>query len=173
MTHFSIGHGSRTWEEFVSLLRENHVTTLVDVRRYPRSRTNPQFNTEVFSIDLPMDYLHLVDLGGRRGRTLDESPNTYWTNDSFRNYADWTTSSEFKTALGILIEIPGDVAYMCSEVVWWRCHRRIVTDHLILNGLDVRHIMGPGRTVPAVLNECMEPDLVYRRPERSSIEEFL
>jgi uncharacterized protein (DUF488 family) len=153
---FTIGHSTRSLADFVRLLREASVDLLVDVRSVPRSRTNPQFNADALPAPLGMagiEYRHLPALGGLRGRRADEtpSPNTLWRNDAFRNYADYATTEAFRAGLGELKALAFDhcCAIMCAEAVWWRCHRRIIADYLLAQGIGVAHIMGPGKIDPA------------------------
>jgi uncharacterized protein (DUF488 family) len=155
---FTIGHATRSVGELVALLRENGVDRLVDVRSVPRSRANPQFNTDALPEPLVaagVGYVHLKTLGGLRhhpkGAPL--SPNTLWRNDAFRNYADYAMTPAFHAGLEELCEMARQhrCAVMCAEAVWWRCHRRIVADYLLARGVEVRHILGPGRADPASL----------------------
>lgn len=149
---FTIGHSTRIIDEFAGLLREAEVTQVVDVRTVPRSRTNPQYNREVLGDTLAgfqIGYEHIAALGGLRGkqRAGAESQNTFWKNQSFRNYADYALSQTFHDGLTLLRELGSSsrTAYMCAEAVWWRCHRRIITDYLLASGVEVFHILGPGR----------------------------
>ena len=146
---FTIGHSTRTIAEFVELLRESKVTQVVDVRTVPRSRTNPQYNIDRLGetlADLDIRYEHIAALGGLRGRQLawKESPNAFWENRSFRNYADYALSPNFRQGLARLRQLGATrvTAYMCAEAVWWRCHRRIITDYLLAAGEEVFHILG-------------------------------
>jgi uncharacterized protein (DUF488 family) len=157
-TIFTIGHSTRTKDEFIALLREFEIELIADVRSIPRSRTNPQFNTDILARTLAeagIGYRHLKALGGRRhrGRDAAPSPNPFWRNDSFRNYADYAATDAFKTGLDELRTIARDsrCAIMCAEAVWWRCHRRIIADYLLSEGVRVVHIMGPGNADPAQL----------------------
>ncbi len=169
---FTIGHSTRSVADLAGLLQEAGAGFVVDVRAFPRSRTNPQFNFDVVSESLAawqMGYRHIQQLGGLRGRRRDEalSPNTYWDNLSFRNYADYTATAAFCAGFVELRELGRihSCAIMCAEAVWWRCHRRIIADYLIAEGEQVFHIMGPGKVEPASLNPAAirQPDgtLVY------------
>src|SRR5437588_2027570 len=136
-TFYTIGHSTRSLHEFIGLLKHAAVTALIDVRRIPRSKTNPQFNAESLPHALGasgIDYSHLAELGGLRGRRKGaaESPNIFWDNTSFRNYADYAATDGFRAGLERLLEIGRDrnAAVMCAEAVWWRCHRRIIADYL-------------------------------------------
>ncbi|QGU06900.1 hypothetical protein COCCU_04770 [Corynebacterium occultum] len=158
MTIFTIGHSTRTLAEFTELLAAAAVRELVDVRKLPGSRRYPHFNDDVLARELPesgISYRRVEALTGRRpvSRTVDFKVNGFWENRSFHNYADHALSEEFKTALRQLIDAAqgSPTAIMCSEAVWWRCHRRIIVDHLLAAGQDVRHIMGPGNTTAATL----------------------
>ena len=155
---FTIGHSNRHIEEFIDLLRQARVELLVDIRKIPMSRANPQFNNDRLPESLAavqISYDYIAALGGLRGRNrgLPRDVNGFWTNTSFHNYADYALSDKFHDGLGQLLAEGANQrsAIMCSEAVWWRCHRRIVTDYLIANGKTVFHIMGKGRLEPARL----------------------
>lgn len=155
---FTIGHSTRTIEEFVGLLQLAKVGLVVDVRTVPKSRTNPQFNKTTLPdalSEFQIAYEHMPALGGLRGKckSCRESLNAFWQNQSFHNFADYALSPEFRAGLDQLIE-RGRVrrcAVMCSEAVWWRCHRRIIADYLIARGETVFHLMGTDRIEPARL----------------------
>lgn len=140
------------------LLQAVEAGLVADIRCIPRSRTNPQFNTDTLPAALAgygIGYEHMAALGGRRGRT-PETPaggNDFWTNASFRNYADYAATTAFQAGLSHLLAAgrARRCAIMCSEAVWWRCHRRIVADYLLARGETVIHIMGQGRLEPARL----------------------
>jgi uncharacterized protein (DUF488 family) len=156
---YTIGHSTRSMNELAGLLQQVGANLVIDVRTIPRSRTNPQFNADTLPSMLSawqIGYRHLRNLGGLRGRRKDQgpSPNTYWENLSFRNYADYTATESFHTGLQELQYLGRAhvCAIMCAEAVWWRCHRRIITDYLISDGERVCHIMGPGKLEPATLN---------------------
>jgi uncharacterized protein (DUF488 family) len=145
VTLYTIGHSNRTAEDFRTLLRANGVEAVADVRQFPHSRHNPQFNKETLERDLgEAGYVHIVQLGGRRGSRLENSPNTLWENTAFRNYADYALGGAFETGLAKLIALGAirATSMMCAEAVWWRCHRRIVTDYLLARGHAVLHILG-------------------------------
>lgn len=144
---FTIGHSTRTVEDLVALLREAEVPLLVDVRRFPGSRRNPQFGREALAAALEaagIAYRHEPDLGGRR-RPRPSSPNGAWRNEAFRGYADHMASPEFAAAIDRLLRSPGGSAILCAEAVPWRCHRQLISDALVARGAEVRHILGPGR----------------------------
>jgi len=160
MAVYTIGHSTRSIDKFISLLAENDVTHLIDIRAYPHSRTNPQFNTENLQKEMPVvsiDYDHMRSLGGRRkeSKQIAPSPNTYWKNKSFRNYADYALSDDFQEGFAKLKRLcdKSICAIMCSEAVWWRCHRRIVADYLLADGYEVVHIMGAGQATPAMMTQ--------------------
>ena len=157
-TIFTIGHSTRTLADFMALLRAVDATLLVDVRSSPRSRTMPQFNGDTLPDSLAaagVVYRHLRALGGRRHHRKGAPPslNTYWRVAAFRNYADYAETDEFRAGLDALRALARDdrCAIMCAEAVWWRCHRRIITDYLLAGRTHVEHIMGPGQVVPATL----------------------
>jgi uncharacterized protein (DUF488 family) len=146
---YTIGHSTRKFEEVVEMLRSFQIRMLVDVRSFPGSRKFPEFNKEALEKALPendISYFHLVNLGGRR-KTDADSQNTAWRNDSFRAYADYMETNAFKEAAKRLQLIAEEVktAYMCSEAVWWRCHRSMISDYLKVHGWKVLHIMDVGK----------------------------
>ena len=163
----TIGHGTRPLSELVDLLRSVEVTLLVDVRTVPRSRTNPQYNQDTLPARLAqsgLSYEHIAALGGLRGRARNLAPevNAFWQNGSFHNYADYAMSEGFRNGLAQLRDL-GDAqrcAVMCAETLWWRCHRRIITDYLLASGEAVFHILGPGHIEAARINEAarVQPD---------------
>jgi uncharacterized protein (DUF488 family) len=170
---YTIGHSTRTIPEFAALLGESGIEVVVDVRAIPRSRTNPQFNLDALPVsleELGIGYQHFPELGGRRHHPRDAppSPNTFWLNESFRNYADYAATTAFATGFARLRDLAGGerCAVMCSEAVWWRCHRRIISDYLLAHGTPVMHIMGPGKIEPATLtpnaHQLNNGTLVYR-----------
>jgi uncharacterized protein (DUF488 family) len=153
---YTIGHSTRSIEEFVSLLQGPGVTFVVDVRTMPRSRTNPQYNHDVLAQSLaPFDigYEHIAALGGLRSKAREVAPkvNAFWENQSFHNYADYAMGERFHAGFARLRELGDDhrCAIMCAETLWWRCHRRIITDYLLAAGEEVFHIMGPTKVEPA------------------------
>jgi len=175
-TIFSIGHSTRTLTEFVTLLRED-VTLLVDVRAIPRSRTTPQFNQDTLPAALAsmrIGYRHLPALGGRRHHRKDMpvSPNEYWRVQAFRNYADYAATEEFRAGLNVLLELARNdrCAIMCAEAVWWRCHRRIIADYLLVAGWNVQHIVSTGPPMKAILTPAARvvADGTLRYPAQQS-----
>jgi uncharacterized protein (DUF488 family) len=164
---FTIGHSPRPIDEFVALLTASEVKLVVDVRTVPRSRTNPQFNRETLPASLAghaVAYGHCPALGGLRKKQPGMSPdaNAFWENASFHNYADYALSEEFRSAVEKLRALGHATrsTVMCAESLWWRCHRRIITDHLIAAGEAVFHILGPGHVELARLTPeaQLEPD---------------
>lgn len=151
----TIGHSTRSFEEFLSLLHAHGATHLVDVRTVPRSRRNPQFNRDALEAALPgagIAYSHMAALGGLR-KPRKDSPNGGWRNASFRGYADYMLTPEFDAALGELqaLAAAGRAAIMCAEAVPWRCHRSLIADALRARGIEVRHITGTGTARPHTL----------------------
>jgi len=172
----TIGHSTRPLAELVRLLEGAGVDFLADIRRFPRSRTNPQFNAESLGPALAehgIGYRHLASLGGRRSTvpSREPSPNTLWREAAFRAYADYAQTSEFRAGLAELVALATErsVAIMCAEAVWWRCHRRIVADYLIAREVEVRHILGADKIEAARLTEgaVAEPGgtVLYRDPK--------
>jgi uncharacterized protein (DUF488 family) len=155
---FTIGHSTRSIPKFVELLRAADIHLVVDVRTIPRSRTNPQYNQTTLPETLAafqIGYEHIADLGGRRGKQPGIAPaaNAFWTNQSFQNYADYAMTEMFRSVLTTLRTFghQRSTAIMCSEAVWWRCHRRIIADYLISAGENVFHILGIGHIDAAML----------------------
>jgi uncharacterized protein (DUF488 family) len=151
----TIGHSTRTIEQFIGLLTAHAVTRLVDVRTIPRSRRNPQFNQDVLQASLQsagIDYVHMADLGGLRHATKD-SINIGWRNASFRGYADHMQTPEFQHAIEQLIQLTkqGRIAVMCAEAVPWRCHRSLIADALLVRGIPSEDITSRTRRQPHVL----------------------
>ena len=172
---FTIGHSTRPIEEFVALLQQANVRVLADVRTIPRSRTNPQFNSEALRLTLAerqIQYHHIKKLGGLRGKRPggEDSPNTFWRNESFRNYADYAWSTEFSEGLQELLDLDriGVCAIMCAEAVWWRCHRRIIADYLTAMGRTVVHIVSASDMTPAALTAAArllrDGKVIYDQP---------
>jgi uncharacterized protein (DUF488 family) len=150
MEIWTIGHSTRTIEEFLALLAEQRIEAVADVRRFPGSRRMPWFNSDAFANELKrhgIGYHHLVGLGGRR-KPAPDSKNTVWRVDAFRAYADFLETPEFEAELGALLGIAAEhrTAIMCAEAVWWRCHRSILSDALKARGHTVLHILSPGKT---------------------------
>lgn len=143
-TIWTLGHSTRSLAEFLALLSAHGIEAIADVRRFPGSRRHPHFAREALELSLPtagVDYLWLPQLGGRR-RPRPDSPNTGWRNEAFRGYADHIDSAEFADGLARLLELAARrrTAMMCSELLWWRCHRSLVSDVLKARGVEVLHI---------------------------------
>jgi len=170
MLIYTIGHSTRSLDEFVGLLSAHGITGIADIRTVPKSRRHPHFSAEALRVSLPhvgVSYRHFPGLGGLRKPRRD-SRNSAWRHEGFRGYADYMETEEFREALADLIswadagpERPGlhlerradllgpsqaqsRIAIMCAEAVWWRCHRQLTADALIARGVEVRHITGPG-----------------------------
>jgi uncharacterized protein (DUF488 family) len=159
---FTAGHGTRTTEELAGLLRDAGVELLVDVRRFPGSRRHPHLSSEALARSLPelgIAYDPRGDaLGGRRSRVRDRpSRHPAWRNDAFAGYADHMDTPEFRVALERLEREAAAgtlLAVMCAETLWWRCHRRLIADALVLRGTEVVHLIQPGKSGPHPLNEA-------------------
>lgn len=154
----TIGHSTRPLSEFMDMLTTARVGLLIDVRTFPHSPRFPDYDIARLPDELALvqiGYRHCPDLGGRRGRQKDVPPDVdgMWKNASFHNYADYALGPQFGTAFAELLRLGQDrrVAIMCAEAVWWRCHRRIITDYLLAAGQSVDHLMGPGQTRPATM----------------------
>ncbi len=151
-TIHTIGHSTRPIAEFIALLESNRITQLVDIRTVPRSRHNPQFEQDALAAALAragVGYHYLKQLGGLRPRRK-ESTNLGWRNQSFRNYADYMQTEDFRQGMDTLLEIAQHrpTAIMCAEAVPWRCHRSLVADALLVRGVTVLDIIGAGSPRP-------------------------
>jgi uncharacterized protein (DUF488 family) len=153
MKIWTIGHSTRDINDFISLLEENRIKLLVDVRSWPGSKRYPQFNKEVLAESLKthgIRYEHFPELGGRRKPKLD-SRNTAWRNASFRGYADHMEREEFHKGIERLLDLAreaGPAAIMCAEAVWWRCHRSLISDFLKVRGIEMMHILATNKIEP-------------------------
>jgi len=141
----TIGHSTRTIDDFTALLQAHGVQLIVDIRTIPRSRRNPQFNEDSLAASLKnsgIDYVRLKELGGLRHPRKD-SQNKGWRNESFRGFADYMQTPDFEAGINELIGLARDrtVAIMCAEALPWRCHRSLVADALLVRGIQVEHIM--------------------------------
>lgn len=170
---YTIGHSTRSLEELVALLAEHGVTRLADVRRYPGSRRFPHFSGESLQQTLPqegIEYVHVDELGGRR-KPLPDSRNSAWENEQFRGYADHMATDAFRAGVERLLRSERDTAVMCAEAVPWRCHRNLLSDDLLRRGIEVVHIVGPGKSQPHALNKMarLETDRVIYPPEQSTM----
>jgi uncharacterized protein (DUF488 family) len=148
-TIWTIGHSTRTFDEFLKLLNSFNIEILVDVRHFPGSRKFPQFNKDSLEESLPknkIEYKHLVDLGGRR-KPEPNSKNDAWRLDSFKGFADYMETEQFQQSLKILKQVASEknTAIMCAEAVWWSCHRSLISDILKVEGWTVMHIMSENK----------------------------
>ena len=163
---WTIGHSTREIDDFISLLKENGIKAVADVRMFPGSRRYPQFGREALAkslADAAIRYEHFPELGGRR-KTKPDSKNTAWRNESFRGYADYMETEDFRKGIERLADLArpagptaqpasstpgvGGVAVMCAEAVWWRCHRSLISDYLKANGVEVLHILDHNKVEP-------------------------
>ena len=169
-TLYTIGHSTRTLDELVEVLRAHSIQTLVDIRSFPMSRRLPHFNRESLEKTLPeagIQYVWMKELGGRRKKIRDDSPHIALRSPSFRNYADYMLTEEFRRAISALIALAdhSPTAYMCAERVYFRCHRMMVSDWLVGHGHQVLHIDGTG---PAKAHNLMaearlvDDHIIYR-----------
>lgn len=161
---FTVGHSNRGIGDFIDLLRAGGVEKIIDVRTVPRSRYNPQYNTDTLPATLAahdIGYEHMPALGGLRPKseTVAADINGFWENGSFHNYADYALSPAFGTALDRLIAQGRRqrCAVMCAEAVWWRCHRRLIADYLLARGEKVFHLMDGNKIDPARMTESARP----------------
>jgi uncharacterized protein (DUF488 family) len=167
---YTIGHSTRTFDEFVQVLQAHSIQTLVDIRSFPMSRRLPQFNRESLEKSLPAAgtrYVWMKALGGRRRKIRDDSPNIAIRSDSFRNYADHMLTQEFQHAIADLLKLAdeGRTAYMCSERLFFNCHRMMVSDFLTAHGDEVLHIDGTGPAKPhQLMSEArvIDGQVIYR-----------
>ena len=167
---YSIGHSTRSLDELIEALQAHSVQTLVDIRSFPMSRRLPHFNRESLEKSLPeagIRYFWMKDLGGRRKKSLQDSPNVALRNPSFRNYADYMLMPEFERAIADLIKLgqQSRTAYMCAERVPFRCHRMLVSDWLVAHGHAVLHIDDekPARPHPLTSEaRLVSGELIYR-----------
>ena len=148
---WTIGHSTRTIEEFIGALQANGIKLVADVRLLPGSKRYPQFNKEELMKSLRQDgigYEHFPELGGRR-KAWKDSPNTAWRNESFRGYADHMETAEFARGITRLQRMAGShgtTAIMCAEAVWWKCHRSLIADYLKVQGIEVIHTIDENKT---------------------------
>lgn len=160
-TAYTIGHSTREIEEFISLIKENRIQLLIDVRRFPGSQRYPQFNKENLEQsleDADINYRHMEILGGRRGKPKKNSNNEGWHNDGFQAYADYINIPEVQKTLNKLTELSENTRYalMCAEAVYWRCHRRLIADALVVRDIPVYHILGPDQLNEHSLNDMAQ-----------------
>lgn len=170
----TIGHSTHPLDAFLALLAEARIDYVIDVRRLPGSRRFPHYNADALAASLTassIGYRHALALCGRRtrGDLEGRAPEAFWTNASFARYAAWTRGAAFTHALQTLIEQANveRCVLMCAEAVWWRCHRRIIADHLLARGVPVLHILGEHDIVAATLTtgaQILNGDVVYPTP---------
>ncbi|MEO5500261.1 MAG: DUF488 domain-containing protein [Ginsengibacter sp.] len=165
-TIWTIGHSTRPFEELIEMLRSFKIEIVADVRSFPGSRKFPQYNKEILEKTFPendIEYIHIKNLGGRR-KVNPDSKNIAWRHPAFRSYADYMETEDFGKGITELkeIAIQKRLAYMCSEAVWWRCHRSMISDYLKAEGWKVMHIMAIGKetehpyTAPAkIVDGCL------------------
>jgi uncharacterized protein (DUF488 family) len=174
---FTIGHSNRTREDFLALLKEFGIETLVDIRRYPGSRKWPHFNRESLERTLKangINYLWFETLGGRRRAEKNaKSKNSGLKSPAFRNYADYMATEEFRGAIANLLAtaMASVTAIMCAEALYWRCHRKLVSDYLMLHGVELKHILAPDKLLEHTLTAgavITETDEVIYLPEKET-----
>ena len=169
-TLYTVGHSTRSFDELVEALRAHSIATLVDIRSFPMSRRLPHFNRDSLETALPqaaIRYVWIKELGGRRRKMREDSPNVALRSPSFRNYADYMLTEEFQRGIAQLIQLgeQSRTAYMCAERVYFRCHRMLVSDWLTAHGHEILHIDGPGPVKPhTLLSEArvIDGELIYR-----------
>jgi uncharacterized protein (DUF488 family) len=150
---WTIGHSTRKIDIFLSLLEENQIKLVADVRMFPGSKRYPQFGREALAESLGeygIRYEHFPELGGRRKPKAD-SKNTAWQNEAFRGYADYMETEDFRKGIARLVDLAeksGPAAIMCAEAVWWRCHRSLISDYLKARGVEVLHILDSNKVEP-------------------------
>ena len=153
MRIWTIGHSTRTIDEFISLLKENEIKLLADVRAWPGSKRYPQFNKDALAESLKahgIRYEHFPELGGKR-KSKPDSRNTAWRNASFRGYADYMETERLQQGIERLLDVAaeaGPTAIMCAEAVWWRCHRSLIADYLKARGVEVLHVLVANKVEP-------------------------
>lgn len=170
---WTIGHSTRSIEEFLELLKEHSIVSLADVRQFPGSRRYPQFGREALAKSLEAvgtQYFHFPELGGRR-RPKPDSHNVAWRNEAFRGYADYMETKAFEDGIARLREIAkcGRTVLMCAEAVWWRCHRGLIADFLKAQGHEVIHILAAGKAGPHPFTSAAriaDGKLSYRSAQR-------
>ncbi len=155
-TIYTIGHSTRSLEELIEALKAHEIKTLVDIRAFPMSRRHPHFNRENLEQELPkagIEYVWKKELGGRRRKQMENSPNTALRNDSFRNYADYMLTPQFEAAAAEVRQLAEKrrTAIMCAERLWFQCHRMLVSDYYTAHGDNVEHIDATGPTKRHVL----------------------
>jgi uncharacterized protein (DUF488 family) len=168
-TVYTIGHSTRAQQDFLALLRAHDIARLVDIRAFPMSKRHPQFNREAMQswlAEAGIEYVWEKDLGGRRGKSLEDSPNKGLRNDSFRNYADYMLTPQFAHAAAGVVEMAAEkpTTIMCAEAVYFHCHRMLVSDYLTAHGNTVLHITDvkkPREHKPTAEGRMVEGRWVY------------
>ena len=167
---WTIGHSTRKIDIFLSLLKENGIKLVADVRMYPGSKRYPQFGREALAKSLgehEIRYQHFPELGGRR-KAKPYSKNTAWRNEMFRGYADYMETEDFRNGIARLVDLAdksGQTAIMCAEAVWWRCHRSLISDYLKVRDVEVLHIIDSNRVEPHPFTSAatiVDGELSYR-----------
>jgi hypothetical protein len=160
----TLGHSNHSWGEFLAIVQAWNVQHIIDVRSFPGSRAHPHFNQDSLQTSLQaagIAYTHAPALGGRRSKLPGAAPaeNAGWQHAAFHNFADYARTQPFLVALADLADLASAqrCALMCSEAVWWRCHRRIITDYLLQRGWSVRHILTATSAKPATLTPFARP----------------
>jgi uncharacterized protein (DUF488 family) len=160
---YTMGFSNRDWDETLEILAAYKIKRLIDIRTLPGSKHTPQFNLEHLQQALPeagIDYVHMKILGGLRKPRKDSTLNAAWRNDGFRGYADYMQTPEFESGLDELIRLSKDktAVYCCTEAVFWRCHRQLVSDALLVRGYSVGHIFSPGKVENHTLTKFVKAD---------------
>jgi uncharacterized protein (DUF488 family) len=160
---YTLGFSNRTWEETVEVLQAFRIERLIDIRTLPGSKHTPQFNLEQLQEELPkvgMEYIHLKCLGGLRKPRKDSTLNSAWQNSGFRGYADYMQTPEFEDALNQLITLLREktTVYCCTEAVYWRCHRQLVSDALLVRGYQTGHIFSASKVEPHRLTKFVKAE---------------
>ena len=160
---YTIGFSNRAWEDTLEILRAWGIQRLADIRTLPGSKHTPQFNQEHLQEALPkanIEYIHLKKLGGLRKPLMDAKVNAAWRNDAFRGYADYMQTSGFETSLDELIRLFAEktTVYACTEAVFWRCHRQLVSDALVVRGYRVGHIFSPSKVEKHKLTDFLRAE---------------
>jgi uncharacterized protein (DUF488 family) len=160
---YSMGFSNRTWDETLEILAGHEIKRVVDIRTLPGSKHTPQFNLEHLERELPkagVEYIHMKSLGGLRKPRKDSTLNAAWRNDGFRGYADYMQTMEFESALGELIRLLKEkmTVYCCTEAVFWRCHRQLVSDALLARGYRVGHIFNAAKVEPHSLTKFVKAE---------------
>ena len=151
---YSIGHSTRSLEEFLQLLKTYGIERVADIRRFPGSRRYPHFSSEALASSLAehdIAYIHLPSLGGRR-KPLQDSENSGMRSEQFRGYADHMNTDEFRAGVATLLGSDRRTAFMCAEAVPWRCHRNLLSDDLFRRGIEVIHIIDEKKSQPHALS---------------------